>query len=149
MRRSDCCRRPTALRRGYRPYVDEFVESFYRICVLRRLEMPLLEIEQAPNGDAWSLAGALHSHLDDLDARPDTAKRHRSGLARLLAESAHEQLPTNDLLEVLRRPLRITGTSERASHQLAASDALDARSWVPRTRTSSSFLASSLAGSAV
>ncbi len=86
---------------GYRLYDDADVERIYRICVLRRLGMPLAEIARALDDEDWSLAAALTAHLDDVERRLDAAHRLRAGLVRLLADTASEHDPSRHLMEVL------------------------------------------------
>ncbi len=86
---------------GYRIYDDDSVERIYRICVLRRLGMPLAEISRALDDDEWGLASALSAHLDEVERRLAAANRLRAGLVQLLAESANDQSPSHHLLEVL------------------------------------------------
>lgn len=86
---------------GYRLYDDADLERLYRICVLRRLGMPLAEIARALDDDEWALTDALSAHLDDIERRLGAANRLRSGLVRLLAETESESDPTHHLLEVL------------------------------------------------
>ncbi len=86
---------------GHRLYDEATVERLYRICVLRRLGMSLREIEAALDGDDWSLADVLRSHLSDLEARLLAANRLRSGLLQLLADTDSSDDPTDHLMEVL------------------------------------------------
>ena len=86
---------------GYRLYDDAGVERIYRICVLRRLGMPLADIARVLDDDTWGLAEALTAHLADVERRLDAANRLRSGLVRLLAETSSDGDPSRHLLEVL------------------------------------------------
>src|SRR5947207_10898136 len=58
---------------GHRLYADADVERLYRICLLRRLGLPLVEIGRALDDPAWSLGPAMAAHLRDLDRRLDAA----------------------------------------------------------------------------
>ncbi|MEO1062663.1 MAG: MerR family transcriptional regulator [Actinomycetota bacterium] len=86
---------------GYRVYAEADVERLYRICVLRRLGLPLAEIAAALDDDAGGLATALATHLDDVERRLDAAHRLRAGLVQLLAETSTERDPSRHLMEVL------------------------------------------------
>src|SRR3954449_12870489 len=68
---------------GHRLYADEDVERLYRICLLRRLGLPLGELGRALDDPAWNLQSAMATHLRDLDRRLDAAGRLRGRLARL------------------------------------------------------------------
>ena len=50
-------------------YADADVERLYRICLLRRLGLPLGEIGRALDDPAWSLQCAMATQLADLDRR--------------------------------------------------------------------------------
>lgn len=52
-------------------YADAEVRRLYRICLLRRLGMPLEEIGRAVDEPGWDLEPALQRHLELLDKRLD------------------------------------------------------------------------------
>src|SRR5438094_4613266 len=52
---------------GHRLYSDVDVERLYRICLLRRLGLPLGEIGRALDDPAWSIRASMEAHLHDLD----------------------------------------------------------------------------------
>src|SRR5215211_2689605 len=56
---------------GHRMYADADVERLYRICLLRRLGLPLGEIARALDDPAWSLRTAMATHLQELERRLD------------------------------------------------------------------------------
>src|SRR6478735_12801225 len=60
---------------GHRLYADADVERLYRICLLRRLGLPLGEIGRALDDPAWSLRAALTTQLADLDRRVEAESR--------------------------------------------------------------------------
>lgn len=81
---------------GHRLYAPEDVERLYRICLLRRLGLPLGAIGRALDDPGWDLRGAMTTHLRDLEVRLGTMTRLRGRLVRLL-----DGAPTDDLLDVL------------------------------------------------
>src|SRR4051812_8549356 len=95
----------TASRRseaGHRLYADEDVERLYRICLLRRLGLPLGEIGRALDDPAWSLHAAMAAHLGELERRMEAAGRLRHRLAQMVAAvEAPDHPPVDDLLHVL------------------------------------------------
>src|SRR5882724_7127597 len=70
---------------GHRLYADADVERLYRICLLRRLGLPLGEIGRALDDPAWSLRAAMGTQLRDLDHRQEAAGRLRNRLAQLVS----------------------------------------------------------------
>ena len=54
---------------GHRLYSDGDVERLYRICLLRRLGLPLAEIGQALDDPAWNLHSAMSAHLETVERR--------------------------------------------------------------------------------
>src|SRR6266550_28152 len=69
---------------GHRRYDDADVARLYRICLLRRLGLPLAEISRALDDSAWSLRAAMAAHLGELDRQLEAAGRSRTRLAVLL-----------------------------------------------------------------
>jgi len=56
---------------GQRIY-DEFdLARLYRICLLRRVGLPLAQIGRALDDPTWSLSAAMERHLGELDRRLD------------------------------------------------------------------------------
>jgi DNA-binding transcriptional MerR regulator len=60
---------------GHRVYDDADIERLYRICLLRRLGLPLTDIGRALDDAAWSLRDAMAAHLTELERRLETAGR--------------------------------------------------------------------------
>src|SRR3979409_1023673 len=84
---------------GHRLYADTDVERLYRICLLRRLGLPLGEIGRALDDPAWSLRAAMGTQLRDLDQRQEVAGRLRNRLAQLVSSMGADDGPlTEDLL---------------------------------------------------
>jgi DNA-binding transcriptional MerR regulator len=63
---------------GHRLYHDTDLARLYRICLLRRIGLPLAEIGQALDDPVWSLPTAVSGHLDQLDSRLQAIGRLRS-----------------------------------------------------------------------
>ncbi len=107
---------------GHRLYDDADVERLYRICLLRRLGLPLGEIGQALDDPAWSLHAAMATHLREVERRLESANRLRSRLAGLVAaigpparRSADgrsvDRLPADERSDELALQRRIDGDS--------------------------------------
>ncbi|MDQ1439191.1 MAG: hypothetical protein QOK43_2820 [Acidimicrobiaceae bacterium] len=108
---------------GHRLYADDDVERLYRICLLRRLGLPLSEIGRALDDPAWSLGAAMATHLSDLERRLDAAGRLRGRLAQLVASTeAHDGPLTDDLLHVLEEMTMLDATVQRRISILVYSD---------------------------
>lgn len=88
---------------GHRLYSDDDVERLYRICLLRRLGLPLADVARALDDPAWNLRSAMAAHLSELERRIDAEGRLRGRLARLVAAAADpgNEPIGSDLLEVL------------------------------------------------
>src|SRR5262245_46447889 len=69
---------------GHRLYTDGDVERLYRICLLRRLGLPLGEIGRALDDPAWDLRAAMGTQLQELDHRLEAAGRLRQRLTQLV-----------------------------------------------------------------
>ena len=87
---------------GHRLYSDADVERLYRICLLRRLGLPLGEIGRALDDPALSLRAAVTTHLRELERSLEATTRLRSRLARLLSLIGTSNGPlTNELIQVM------------------------------------------------
>src|SRR5262245_48659261 len=98
---------------GHRLYDDADVARLYRICLLRRLGLPLDEIGRALDDPAWSLQAAMAAQLGDLDRRLEATTRLRSRLAQLLATTSGDGPLTDDLLAVLEDMTMLDATVQR------------------------------------
>jgi MerR family transcriptional regulator, thiopeptide resistance regulator len=108
---------------GHRLYADSDVERLYRICLLRRLGLPLGEIARALDDPAWSLRAAMTTQLADLDHRVEAATRLRSRVAQLVGSTSAPEGPmTQDLLEVLEEMTMLDATVQRRIAILVYSD---------------------------
>lgn len=104
---------------GHRVYSDEDVRRLYRICLLRRIGLPLAEIGRALDDPAWDLRGSMAAHLTELERRLEGEQRLRGRLAHLEfgrggRERDHE------------RPTHRAGGDGHAGHERATPD-LDPR----------------------
>lgn len=108
---------------GHRLYAQGDVERLYRICLLRRLGLPLSEIGRALDDPAWSLRAAMATHLRHLERRLEAAGSLRSRLARLMGSMGPSDGPlTEDLLEVLEEMTMLDTTVQRRISFLVYSD---------------------------
>ena len=108
---------------GHRLYGDADVERLYRICLLRRLGLPLGEIGRALDDPQWSLRAAMATHLRDLEGRLEATGRLRTRLAHLVASMGASDGPlTDDLLEVLEEMTMLDATVQRRISILVYSD---------------------------
>jgi DNA-binding transcriptional MerR regulator/uncharacterized glyoxalase superfamily protein PhnB len=106
---------------GHRLYSDADVERLYRICLLRRLGLPLGEIARALDDPAWSLQSALAAHMVALDRRLEATGKLRSHLAHLIA-STDTTAPTDELLGVLEEMTVLETTVQRRISILVYAD---------------------------
>jgi DNA-binding transcriptional MerR regulator len=108
---------------GHRVYDDSDVERLYRICLLRRLGLPLGEIARALDDPAWSLRAAMTTQLADLDQRVEVAGRLRSRVAQRVGSTGPSDGPlTEDLLEILEEMTVLDATVQRRISILVYSD---------------------------
>jgi DNA-binding transcriptional MerR regulator/uncharacterized glyoxalase superfamily protein PhnB len=111
---------------GHRVYADADVERLYRISLLRRLGLPLVDIARALDDPAWGLQPAMTTHLAELDRRLEATANLRARLAQLLATSraarGTDDLMTDDLLEVLEEMTMLDATVQRRISILVYAD---------------------------
>ena len=102
---------------GHRVYTDSDVERLYRVCMLRRLGLPLAQITDALDAEPGTVSAILAAHLDEIDRRLETEQRLRGRLAHLLSQPAEgTSARGRDLLEVLEDMTVIeTGVQRRIS----------------------------------
>jgi DNA-binding transcriptional MerR regulator len=99
---------------GHRLYCEADVERLYRICLLRRLGLPLGEIGQALDDPAWSLHAAMATHLGETERRLDSLGRLRNRLAQLVTAIGTADLPpSDDLIRVLEEMTMLDTTVQR------------------------------------
>jgi DNA-binding transcriptional MerR regulator len=94
---------------GHRLYSSADIERLYRICLLRRLGLPLGEIASVLDDPTWDLPAALVQHRVELERRMAAEAQLRSQLVRM--ESAGPT--TEDLLRVLEEMTMLDTTVQR------------------------------------
>jgi DNA-binding transcriptional MerR regulator/uncharacterized glyoxalase superfamily protein PhnB len=108
---------------GHRLYADADVERLYRICLLRRIGLPLGEIGRALDDPAWSLRAAMATHLRELDRRLEAGASLRARLAQLVGSTALSEGPlTEDLLPILEEMTMLDTTVQRRISILVYAD---------------------------
>jgi DNA-binding transcriptional MerR regulator len=118
---------------GHRLYGDEDVERLYRICLLRRLGLPLDQIGKALDDPAWSLRAAMSAHLGELDRRLEAGTRLRGRLGHLVATLADGDGDlAADLLRVMEEMTMLDTTVQRRIQILVYADLEAAHDWLVR-----------------
>src|SRR5438552_2701450 len=118
---------------GHRLYADADVERLYRICLLRRIGLPLGEIGRALDDPAWSLGPAMTAHLHDLERRLEAGGRLRARLAHLVGSvAAHDGPLTDQLLAVLEEMTMLDNTVQRRISILVYADLEAAHEYLVR-----------------
>jgi len=108
---------------GHRTYTDADVERLYRICLLRRLGLPLGEIAQALDEPAWNLRGAMTRHLGEVERRLEAEARLRGRLARLSTALGDGTDPRGeDLLALMEEMTMLETTVQRRIQLLVYAD---------------------------
>jgi DNA-binding transcriptional MerR regulator/uncharacterized glyoxalase superfamily protein PhnB len=110
---------------GHRLYSDTDVERLYRICLLRRLGLPLDEIARALDEPAWDLRAALATHLRQVEQRIEATGRLRNHLVRLVDSigSADSDGPlTQELLRLVEEMTMLETTVQRRISILVYAD---------------------------
>lgn len=120
-------------RGGHRLYGDTDVARLYRICLLRRLGLPLAQICRALDDPAWSLRAVMAAHLGELDRRLEAAVRVRSRLAVLLdSASGTDGGFSDELLTLLEGMTMLDTTAQRRITLLVYADIAAAHDWLVR-----------------
>jgi MerR family transcriptional regulator, thiopeptide resistance regulator len=106
-----------------RLYLDNDVERLYRICLFRRLGLPLGDIERALDDPEWSLHVALATHLSNLEQRLEAERKLRSHLVGLVeAVWPADEPHADDLLKVLEEMTMLDTIVQRRISILVYSD---------------------------
>jgi MerR family transcriptional regulator, thiopeptide resistance regulator len=108
---------------GHRVYDERDVERLYRICLLRRLGLPLSDISRALDDPAWDIRSAMAAHLGEVERRLAAENGLRGRLVTLLhsAESVAEP-PSDDLLALLEEMTMLDTTVQRRISILVYAD---------------------------
>ena len=117
---------------GHRVYGDDDVERHYRICLLRRLGLPLDQIAKALDDPAWSLRSAMSAHLGELDRRLEAGARLRGRLGRLVGTLGTDGDLTDDLLAVMEEMTMLDTTVQRRIQILVYADLEAAHDYLVR-----------------
>jgi DNA-binding transcriptional MerR regulator/uncharacterized glyoxalase superfamily protein PhnB len=118
---------------GHRLYTATDVERLYRICLLRRLGLPLGEIARALDDPAWDLRSAMTTHRIELERRLEGESRLRNRLDRLLGSISDDDHPyTDDLIEVMEDMTMLEATVQRRISILVYADLEAAHDYLVR-----------------
>ena len=119
---------------GHRLYDQADLARLYRICLLRRLGLPLAEIGRALDDPVWSLPAAITRHLAELDRRLEATGRLRSRLAGLLgaATGTWEGRLTDELLATVEEMTMLDATVQGRITLLVYADIGAAYDWLVR-----------------
>jgi MerR family transcriptional regulator, thiopeptide resistance regulator len=117
---------------GHRVYGDDDVERLYRICLLRRLGLPLDQIAKALDDPAWSLRSAMSAHLGELDRRLEAGARLRGRLGRLVGTLGTDGDLADDLLAVMEEMTMLDATVQRRIQILVYADLEAAHDYLVR-----------------
>lgn len=86
---------------GHRVYTGADLARLYRICLLRRLGMPLSDIAAELTDGGGRLTDTVDRHLNELDLRLAALGRHRERVLRVHASVQQGDPTDEELLEVL------------------------------------------------
>lgn len=118
---------------GHRLYSVSDVERLYRICLLRRLGLPLAEVGRVLDDPAWSIGGAMEQHRRDLDQRLEATARLRSLLTQVIGSLGSDRVPNaEDLLNVLEGMTMLEATLQRRISILVYEDLVAAYEFLTR-----------------
>ncbi len=123
---------------GHRVYREAEVARLYRICLLRRLALPLEQIARALDDPAWTLQSAMRRQVRELDRRSARTEHLRRRIIGMLGapdvpgvddpETASDELPTaeavraRDLLDALAEMTSLDTTVQRRIAVLVGED---------------------------
>jgi MerR family transcriptional regulator, thiopeptide resistance regulator len=107
---------------GHRRYVDADVARLYRICLLRRLGLPLAEIGRALDDPAWAMQPAMATHLRELDRRLAATNQLRGRIAKLAGAIDTDHTDTDDLLQVVEEMTMLDTTVQKRISILVYAD---------------------------
>ncbi|MGD9932665.1 MAG: MerR family transcriptional regulator [Dehalococcoidia bacterium] len=108
---------------GHRLYTAGDVERLYRICLLRRVGVPLADTARALDDPAWSLQAAMAAHLRELDRRVEAAGQLRGRVAQVLEAMGPSNRPAADaLLTIVEGMTMLEGNVQRRISVLVCAD---------------------------
>jgi len=118
---------------GQRVYDDSDVARLYRICLLRRVGLPLAEIGHVLDDPTWSLSAAMDRHLSELDRRLEATARLRSRLGGLVtAIGTGDAVPIDELLTMVEEMTMLDSTVHGRISLLVYRDIAAAHAWLVR-----------------
>lgn len=87
---------------GHRRYADADLERLYRICLLRQLGLPLIDVARVLDDPEWGLGPALARHAQELASRVADEQRLLGRLARVRASlRVHADATSDELIAIL------------------------------------------------
>jgi DNA-binding transcriptional MerR regulator len=100
---------------GHRRYDESDVARLYRICLLRRLGVPLEQIGRTLEDPAWSFAAAVRRHAAQLEQRAAVEQRLRQRLTDLTTRADDGSAPVDPgrILEVMEGMIMLESTVQR------------------------------------
>lgn len=123
-------RRSTA---GQRIYDEVDMTRLYRICLLRRVGLPLAQIGRALDDPTWSLSAATERHLAELDRRLEATARLRARLASLVAAIGSGHIvPIDELLTTVEEMTMLDTAAQARITLLVYRDIATAHDWLVR-----------------
>jgi MerR family transcriptional regulator, thiopeptide resistance regulator len=99
---------------GHRLYTAADVQRLYRICLLRRLGVPLEQITPALDDPAWSLVAAMSRHLQHVDRQLALGHQLRARLSGMVAALSADNPPSaQDLLTTVEEMAMLDSAVQR------------------------------------
>jgi DNA-binding transcriptional MerR regulator len=118
---------------GHRLYDDTDVQRLYRVCLLRRIGLPLADIGKALDEPGWDLRHAMLAHLDLLDHQQAIGAAMRRRLAAMvIATDLERSSNTARLLETMEDMTMLDETVQRRISILVYDDISTVHAWLVR-----------------
>lgn len=108
---------------GHRVYSQTDVERLSRVCLLRRLGLPLRDINAALNDEKWNLRSAMATYLRVLDRRLESTASVRARVAQFVDSTVTTSInQADELLNLLEEITMHDATVQRRISILVYSD---------------------------
>ena len=122
---------------GHRLYDDTDVQRLYRVCLLRRVGLPLAEIGKALDESGWDLRHAMLAHLDLVDHQQAIGAALRRRLAAMVSatdpeHSSTESPSTTQLLKTMEDMTMLDDIVHRRISILVYDDIATMHAWLVR-----------------
>jgi MerR family transcriptional regulator, thiopeptide resistance regulator len=118
---------------GQRIYDEVDMARLYRICLLRRVGLPLAQIGRALDDPTWSLSAATERHLGELDRRLEATARLRSRLAGLVTViGGGHTVPIDELMATVEEMTLLDTAAHARITLLVYRDIAAAHDWLVR-----------------